>query len=146
MIKKLRLSHYPQIPCKPFHVEVKSLEEAKLISDTLANYDLFQYDNNIKGDYANATVVEEYCEEEQEWISWSDDDTGIDDIDDYFEHLKENKGKMRFTAFETTVRMETEDGSKIGLVVQVNLLSNTLYVRDKNGKVYEVSMHHAEIV
>lgn len=146
MIKKLRVAHFPQVPCKPFHVEVKSLEEAKLISDTLANYDLFQYDNRIKGDYANATVVEEYCEEEGEWISWSDDDTGIDDIDAYFEHLEENKGQKKFTAFKTTVKMETEDGSKIGLVVQVNLLSSTLYVRDKDNKVYEVSMNRVEIV
>lgn len=85
MNKKLRVSHYPQIPCKPFIVEVKNLEEAKLIYDTLANYDLFQFNNRIKPDYANATIVEEYDEEEQEWISWCDDETGIDDIRDYFE-------------------------------------------------------------
>lgn len=89
MSKKLRVSHYPQIPCKPFIVEVKDLEEAKKISDVLANYDLFQYDNRIKGDYANTTIVEEYDEEEGEWLSWSDEETGIDNIDEYFEHLKE---------------------------------------------------------
>lgn len=89
MSKKLRVSHFPQIPCKAFTVEVKNLEEAKLISDTLANYDLFQYENRIKPDYANATVVEEFDEESQEWISWCDDETGIDDIDEYFEQLEE---------------------------------------------------------
>lgn len=83
--KKLRVAHFPQVPCKAFVVEVKSLEEAKLISDTLANYDLFQFENKIKPDYANATVVEEFDEEEQEWVSWSDEETGIDDFDEYLQ-------------------------------------------------------------
>ncbi|WP_368074367.1 hypothetical protein [Brevibacillus laterosporus] len=40
-----------------------------MIYNTLADYDLFQYDNNIKPDYANATVVVYWDEEEQEWLS-----------------------------------------------------------------------------
>ncbi|TPG68672.1 hypothetical protein EEL31_09135 [Brevibacillus laterosporus] len=83
--KKLRVSHFPQIPCKPFVVEVDNLEQARLVHNTLADYDLFQYDNNIKPDYANATVVEQWDEEEQEWSTWSDEETGIDDINEYFE-------------------------------------------------------------
>lgn len=89
MAKKLRVSHFPQIPCKSFKVDVKNLEESKLISDVLSNYDLFQYENRIKPDYANVTVVEQWDEEEQEWISWSDDETGIDDLDEYFDQLNE---------------------------------------------------------
>ncbi|MCY9738150.1 hypothetical protein M5X17_31145 [Paenibacillus alvei] len=85
MNKKLRVSHFPQVPCKPFQVEVKNLEEAKLISDTLALYDLFQYENKIKPDYANATVVEQWDEKDEAWTSWFDEATGIDDIDEYFE-------------------------------------------------------------
>lgn len=88
-MKKLRISHYPQIPCKAFTVEVKDLEEAKKMSDVLANYDLFQYENRIKPDYANVTVVEEFDEEEGEWISWCDDETGIDNIDEYFEYINQ---------------------------------------------------------
>jgi len=91
MNKKLRVAHYPQVPCKPFLVEVKSLEEAKLISDTLANYDLFQFENRIKPDYANATVIEEYDEEAGEWVSWYDEETGIDDLDEYFEEINSRK-------------------------------------------------------
>ncbi|MED1789035.1 hypothetical protein P4V47_16345 [Brevibacillus laterosporus] len=71
--KKLRVSHFPQIPCNPFIVEVDNLEQARLIYNTLADYDLFQFNNNIKPDYANATVVEQWDEEEQEWLSWSDE-------------------------------------------------------------------------
>lgn len=91
MSKKLRVRHFPQVPCKGFIVDVKNLEEAKLISNTLAYYDLFQYENRIKPDYANMTVVEEFDEDEQDWISWCDDETGIDDLDEYFEQLEEIK-------------------------------------------------------
>lgn len=86
-MKKLRVSHFPQIPCKAFIVEVEDLKQAKKIMDILANYDLFQYENKIKPDYCNTTVLEEFDEEEQEWLSWCDDETGIDDIDEYFEFL-----------------------------------------------------------
>lgn len=89
-MKKLRVCHFPQIPCKPFIVEVKNLEEAKKIFDVLANYDLFQYDNKIKPDYCNMTVLEEWDEEENDWLSWCDDETGIDNLNEYFDFLKEN--------------------------------------------------------
>lgn len=88
MNKKLRVSHYPQIPCKAFIVEVKSLEEAKTISDVLAEYDLFQYNNRIKPDYANATVVQQWDAEENDWLDWYDEETGISDINEYFENLE----------------------------------------------------------
>lgn len=90
--KKLRIVHFPQIGAKPFKVEVSNLQEARLLFNTLADYDLFQYNNRIKPDYANATVVQEWSEEDGEWIDWSDDETGIDDINDYFEFL--NGGDM----------------------------------------------------
>lgn len=82
---KLRVCHFPQIPHKPFVVEVEDLCQAKFLSDVLANYDLFQYKNKIKPDYANMTIVEMWDEEEEEWISWFDKETGIDDINLYFE-------------------------------------------------------------
>lgn len=51
---KLRVSHFPQVPCKPFIVSVDSLKEAKKIFDVLANYDIFQFENRIKPDYCNS--------------------------------------------------------------------------------------------
>ena len=89
MNKKLRISHVPQVPCKAFEVEVKTLEEAKKIMDVLANYDLFQFENKIKPDYCNMTFLEEYCEEDSEWCDWMDDETGICDLDEYFEFINE---------------------------------------------------------
>lgn len=90
MSKKLRVSHYPQVPCKPFIVEVSSLEEARKIFNVLADYDYFQYKERIKPDYANATCIEEFDNDEQDWISWCDEETGIDNIEEYFEHINSN--------------------------------------------------------
>lgn len=44
----------PQIPGKAFKVDVTSVEEGVKIMDVLADYDSFQYKNNIKPDYSNA--------------------------------------------------------------------------------------------
>lgn len=88
-MKKLRVAHFPQIPCQPFIVEVKDLHEARKMFDVLADYDTFQFENRIKPDYCNSTVLEEYCEEDDCWYSWCDEETGIDDIHEYFEHIEE---------------------------------------------------------
>lgn len=77
-MKRLRINHFPQIPCKGFVVEVKNLEEAKKIYNVLADYDMFQYENRIKPDYCNVTSLEEYCEKEKEWYDWYDEETGLD--------------------------------------------------------------------
>ena len=42
MKMKLKVLHYPQIPCTPFEVKVSSIEEAVKTMKTLADYDLFQ--------------------------------------------------------------------------------------------------------
>lgn len=83
---KLRVSHFPQVPCKAFHVEVNSIEEAIKIMDVLANYDIFQYENRIKPDYCNVTTLEiweEDCDGEGNpgWSNWHDE-YGYN-VDDY---------------------------------------------------------------
>jgi len=72
----------PQVPMTGFRVPVNSLVEAKLILKTLGDYDLFQFDNNIKPDYSNAGGLEVF--RDGEWEEWYDDDMGegIDDITD----------------------------------------------------------------
>lgn len=84
----LRVAHFPQIPCKPFDVEVEDLKQAKLVMDVLSNYDLFQYENSIKPDYCNVTVLEMWDEEVEDWCNWYDEETGIDDLDEYFEFIQ----------------------------------------------------------
>ncbi len=62
----------PQIPGKPFYVAVADIMQARIILNTLAQYDLFQFRNHIKPDYANAGGLEVI--EDGEWTDWFDED------------------------------------------------------------------------
>lgn len=83
----LRVWWVPQIPCKMFKVPVASIEEAILVLDTLAKYDLFQLEQNIKPDFCNAGGLEVYdpelCDEDEGdgWSDWYDDEgCDIDEV------------------------------------------------------------------
>lgn len=84
---KLRVSHFPQIPCKPFTVEVKDEEQAHLLVETLANQHLFLFDNNFIPDYANIITVEMF--EGGEWVDyWNEEE--LMEFDEFVEtYLKE---------------------------------------------------------
>lgn len=72
---KLRVMHYPNIPCTPFFVDVKDEEQALLIRETLAEQHLFLYNNNIINDYSNIITVVMWDEEEQDWIDyWNEEE------------------------------------------------------------------------
>lgn len=87
MSKKLRVWWIPQVPMPPFHVEVSSLQEGVLILNALAQYDIFQFENNIKPDYCNAGGLQEWSEESGEWEDWYDEETGEDDPVAYLEQV-----------------------------------------------------------
>lgn len=74
---QLRVWWIPQVPMKAFYVEVKTLTEAALILETLANYDIFQYENKVKPDYSNAGGLEIF--ENGEWNEWEKDGMNIDE-------------------------------------------------------------------
>ncbi len=78
----LKVWWIPQVPMKSFDVQVYSLTESKLVLKTLADYDLFQLENNIKPDFSNAGGLSVF--EDGEWIDWYDEVTGdsIDDLTD----------------------------------------------------------------
>lgn len=69
---ELRVWWIPQVPMDAFHVPVESIKEAWKILSVLANYDLFQFENNIKPDYCNAGGLQ--VMEDGEWVEWSSDD------------------------------------------------------------------------
>lgn len=73
----------PQIPVKPFHVPVWTIEQATLILDTLAKYDIFQLENNIKPDYSNAGGLEVQKELDGEWTEYEGEEG--EDINDIME-------------------------------------------------------------
>lgn len=83
---KYRVWHNCQIGMvKNFYVDVKSVEEAWLVLNTLWNYDSFQYENKIKEDYVNASGFQYFDEEYNEWYDWYDE-KGYDII----EHFENN--------------------------------------------------------
>jgi hypothetical protein len=71
-IGALRVWWIPQIPMEPFRQDVANLQEAKLLLTTLARYDLFQLENNIKPDFSNAGGLEVW--DGSEWSDWYDDE------------------------------------------------------------------------
>lgn len=85
----LKVWWIPQVPMKSFEHPVKSVQEGLLLLDALAKYDLFQYENKVKGDYCNAGGLVEYDpelieEDDEDFNGWSEwySPTG-DDIDFY---------------------------------------------------------------
>lgn len=84
---ELKVWHIPQVPGKAFEVPVPTLEVAGIITDTLAQYDLFQYKNKIKPDYANAGGV--MVIEDGEWVDWYSPDG--EDFDEWWQQQKETK-------------------------------------------------------
>lgn len=80
---KMKLWWIPQVPMKAFEVEIDSLEQGVKLLDVLANYDLFQFENNVKPDYSNAGGISMF--EDGEWVDWYDEETGIDDPREFLE-------------------------------------------------------------
>jgi len=80
--QKLRVWWIPRIPMKAFYVNVKSIEEAFLITETLAAYDKFQFDNNVKGDYCNVGGLQYWDDDENKWLDWHDEEEGLE-YDEY---------------------------------------------------------------
>lgn len=87
--------HIPQIPMKSFYVKVDSWEQAVQVKDLLAYYDQFQYDNNVKPDYCNASGIQIYGgqkyldEYREDWDSskWSDDiSDALCDVEDEYDY------------------------------------------------------------
>jgi len=84
----LRIWWIPQIPGKSFFVPVENISEAKKILCVLADYDIWQLENNIKPDFSNAGGLSVF--NDGEWLDWEDEDgNGIDDI----EPASQNEGQ-----------------------------------------------------
>ena len=74
----------PQIPMDAFSVPVDSVEVGVLLFNTLAAYDLFQFEHKIKPDYCNAGGLRRWCansdgEGTPGWEDWYDEETGEED-------------------------------------------------------------------
>ena len=95
----LRVWWIPQVPGDPFYVDVSSVEEGVFLMRVLADYDAFQYNNNIKPDYSNVGGMDKFYAEESTWYSW-DMEVGNNYFDDPQEYLASlgkydlDKGKL----------------------------------------------------
>lgn len=81
---KYKVWWIPQVPGKPFEVSVATIEEGARLLDVLANYDLFQFANRIKGDYANAGGLMVF--EDSDWCDWMDEETGETDVNKFLKN------------------------------------------------------------
>lgn len=76
----------PQVPMKSFTVPVRTLREARLILGTLAEYDRFQFEENVKPDYCNAGGLSVFDPKDKtdgpkgSWVDWWSED--CDDFGD----------------------------------------------------------------
>lgn len=82
----LRIWWVPQVPMKSFDLPVTNPREARLLLDTLAKYDIFQFENKVKPDFCNAGGLQVWSknsdgEGNPGWTDWWDSDgRSIDDI------------------------------------------------------------------
>lgn len=91
--QKLRVWWIPQVGAgiPTYHKEVGTIEEGKLLMDTLAEYDAYQLEHNIKPDYCNVGGLQALDAENGEWEDWDAviDGNWFDDVDEYLEFIKE---------------------------------------------------------
>jgi hypothetical protein len=77
----LKVWWIPQVAMKAFEVPVNTVAEAKLLLKTLADYDIFQFENKVKPDYCNTGGLVIFDAKENEWIDWENEDgDSIDDL------------------------------------------------------------------
>ena len=104
MQSKLRVWWIPQVGADvpPFHIPVSSVEEAKKVMDILGAYDQFQYENNVKPDFANACGLEAFDEETGEWNDWcyETETAYYDDVDEYCEEVSPSAKELEAFANE----------------------------------------------
>ena len=98
---KLRVIHFPQIPCEPFFVDVKDEEQALLIRETLANQHQFLFKNDIISDYSNIVTVVMWDENSDgegtpDWIVYYNEHEGIE-FDEFVDKYLSNKSSSLTT-------------------------------------------------
>ena len=80
---KMRVCHFPQVPCEPFVVEVQDEVEAFRIVDILAQQHLFLLSKKMIPDYSNVICVEMYEEDvdgsgHPDWCDYFNESVGMD--------------------------------------------------------------------
>lgn len=69
---------------EPYHQTVSSVEEAKLVIDSIASFINMKVDEGVFPDHCSTAGLEEYDEDDNEWCTWYDED-GCD-FDEHFDN------------------------------------------------------------
>lgn len=69
----------PQIPGKAFRFAVDTVAEGKKFCTVLADYDRFQFENNIKPDYCNVGGISRFESDAKGDLDWYDVDEGYEE-------------------------------------------------------------------
>lgn len=93
---KLKVSHFPQVPCKSFEVEVPNEQIAYMLDEVLAQQHIFLYNNQIIPDYSNVIIVEMWNENEQEWEDYWNEDEAMEwnELIQTYSHYFKNNFKI----------------------------------------------------
>lgn len=67
---------------KPYYREVSSVEEAKTMIDAIADFINAKVEEGVFPDHCSTAGLEEYDEEEKEWMTWYDEN-GLD-VNEHF--------------------------------------------------------------
>lgn len=79
---KMRM-YFHILGTEPYYKEVSSVKEAKIIIDTIADFVNAKVDEGVFPDHCSTAGLQEYDEEEKEWMDWYDEN-GLD----FDEHLR----------------------------------------------------------
>lgn len=79
----LRFWWVPQIPMTAFERRIPNVATGVLLMDAFADYDQFQFDNNVKPDYSNTGGIArwEYVGDEFDWVDVDDEEIEAAKID-----------------------------------------------------------------
>lgn len=82
-MSKLRM-YYTILATEPYYKEVSSPEEAKTMIDAIADFVNAKVDEGVFPDHYSVAGLEEWDEDEQDWLTWYDE-YGFD-FDEHFEN------------------------------------------------------------
>lgn len=85
--KRLKIQHFPQLPCEPFEVEVKDEHEAIKMINALADQHIWLFKNKIIPDYCNSFNV--VMEDGGDWVDYWNEEEKMNWED--FEAVYENE-------------------------------------------------------
>lgn len=104
---KYRVWHNCQVGVtNRFFVDVKSVEEGWVVLNVLWNYDNYQYEGSIKGDFASASGLEYFDEYENDWCEWCDDSGR--EVKEHFSHEDNTKVTRSTNSDKLVIRSKDE--------------------------------------